>query len=52
MVLPYLEHVDWPSVDDLPRVQHEWPPVNMLQHQYVMLCRRLRQAGAMRTKTW
>ena len=52
MVLPYLEHVDWPSLDDFPRVQHEWPPINTLQLQYVMLCRRLRTAGAMRTKKW
>ena len=52
MVLPYLEHVDWPSLDDFPRAQHEWPPINTLQLQYVMLCRRLRTAGAMRTKKW
>jgi hypothetical protein len=52
MVLPYLEHVDWPSLEDFPRAQHEWPPINTLQLQYVMLCRRLRTAGAMRTKKW
>ena len=52
MVLPYLEHVDWHSVDEFPKVQFEWPPKNVLQYQYVLLCRRLRQAGAMRTKTW
>ena len=52
MVLPYLEHVDWPSADDFRKVQHEWPPINKLQFQYVLLCRRLRIAGTRRTNKW
>ena len=35
MVLPYLEHVDWHSVDEFPKVQFEWPPKNVLQYQSV-----------------
>ena len=52
MLPPYLEHVAWPPTDSFPQVLCEWPPVNTLQFQYVLLCRRLRLAGPGRQKAW
>ena len=42
MLMPYLVHTEWPTVDQFPNVTHEWPSVDSLQIQYAVLCSRLR----------
>lgn len=42
MLMPYLRHLEFPSPDEFPSVQHCWPSIPELQVQYVLLCRRIR----------
>ena len=45
LLLPYLRYSAWPHADEFPAVTHGWPNTATLQVQYVLLCRRMRQAS-------
>ena len=52
---PYMRETRWPDPLWFPRVEHVWPSVVALQAQYVLLCRRIRDAARKRrnlTKNW
>ena len=44
MLRPYLGHTEWPSQEQFPKVIHEWPAVDVLSIQYIVMCSRLRSA--------
>jgi hypothetical protein len=48
MLMPYLQHTEWPSEEDFPEVRHAWPcKLDKLQMQYMLLMNRLRKAASM-----